>query len=468
MMPLNVVVAAAVAVVLLSGLLASSFILSRPPALLRRTKTRNRRSSISNNIQQQQQQQCCRGMPSSSSPSAAASDDTEDVGSATPTLSSSVVTLERGMYQTRLGSIGYLKTTTAAASKDNGDPPPPILCFHSSPRSFDEFVEVMPRLATGTSQRRLVAAIDCPGYGISPNPTQPCTIDEIADAYMELVDHDQRLLLLRRRPFIMIGSLFGNYIAMSIASRYPDRVCGMICTNLYYNPRPATPLVNQRRRAAVQQETVEERGNEEENDKKMQSTSQPPSSPTTCWELEEDGSHLVALHNKRKSFLDSDLNARVVLSEYTHQLNQRQMRLSGAATMMGTNSIIRDYDTYDLPGAVSTLLSSSSSQPGNNLPFPILAIKGVACMDLFDRLGLEGNTRFDQTVQLFKKKDDNNDACGDGTSSSSMKQQHQPQQAVAPVLRVAQMTGPHSTVNLINQDPDQFAALCNTFIAEDV
>eukprot|EP00547_Thalassionema_nitzschioides_P017047 CAMPEP_0194251530 /NCGR_PEP_ID=MMETSP0158-20130606/25585_1 /TAXON_ID=33649 /ORGANISM="Thalassionema nitzschioides, Strain L26-B" /LENGTH=89 /DNA_ID=CAMNT_0038988687 /DNA_START=71 /DNA_END=337 /DNA_ORIENTATION=+ len=76
-------------------------------------------------------------------------------------------TISRGMVPTSLGGIGYLICNGSSSSSSSL----PIFCFHGSPRSSDEFLEVLPLLAA-SSGGRMVVALDTPGYGVSENPPQ--------------------------------------------------------------------------------------------------------------------------------------------------------------------------------------------------------------------------------------------------------------------------------------------------------
>mmetsp|Transcript_7075 Transcript_7075/g.8186 ORF Transcript_7075/g.8186 Transcript_7075/m.8186 type:complete len:184 (+) Transcript_7075:52-603(+) len=116
---------------------------------------------------------------------------------------------KRGMVQTALGSIFYLlndgkiPSANTDTSNSNIAGKTPILCFHMSPRSSDEYLEVLPLLAAGTSpigddgtttteqdaiSGRVVIAFDIPGYGASENPPRSCTIDEISDVILMAAD----------------------------------------------------------------------------------------------------------------------------------------------------------------------------------------------------------------------------------------------------------------------------------------
>ena len=128
------------------------------------------------------------------------------------------------MVQTTLGAIGYLicdgtKLSPTSAPSLSGPTLNPILCFHGSPRSSDEYLEVLPLLA---ESGRKVIAIDTPGYGISENPNKSCTMDDVADAMLEVAE------TLGVGRFITLGSLMGNFQSISLASRHPNRVDALV------------------------------------------------------------------------------------------------------------------------------------------------------------------------------------------------------------------------------------------------
>lgn len=296
--------------------------------------------------------------------------------------------LRRGMVPTDLCSIGFLDTLPTV--DDNAISSPrnslPILCFHSSPRSTDEFFDVMPFLSTGG---RRVVAMDTPGYGISENPHRSCSVDDIADAFLQVADS------LGIDEFIVMGSLMGNFMAVSLASRYPDRVKGCVCANLYHFPSSPSSR------------------NEKEQD--PQGSLPIPDS----WELKQDGSHLVDLHNKRKAWLDDELNVRVVQSELTYLVNRRLRYAAGVN--------IQSVSSFDFVSAAKAVVC------------PTLCIKGRECCHFFDKIGQHGTDRF------------NTGSAAMGESSNRLAQ-------------VVEINGPLSTINMINQAPSDFAIVVNHFL----
>jgi hypothetical protein len=352
---------------------------------------------------------------------------------------------KRGMIQTALGSIFYLlhdgRSNNNESSVDNNNIKAPILCFHMSPRSSDEYSEVLPLLAEhdgdgdGTSSGRIVIAFDTPGYGSSENPLKSCTIDEISDAFLEAADK----LLLEcdeqeqdnksknesiSNEFVTIGSLMGNFFCVSIASRYPERVKGAILTNIWFNP------------TSTKAEADDDIGTEISADNKKDSAIK--SDPFI---LKDDGSHLMELHQKRSSVLDNELNLRVVHTEMSYLVNRRKRYPLGIS--------IQDPNTYDFIGACHKIVGDRSKNNNNK----ILCIKGEGYTEMFDKFGLDGSKRFDNACQLLRNNNNNNDDNDEQNNNNG-----------ALVVQVETLTGDKSTLNLINQMSNEFAILCNIFL----
>jgi pimeloyl-ACP methyl ester carboxylesterase len=282
----------------------------------------------------------------------------------------------RGMVKTRLGGVGYIISGGSRPALA------PILCFHSSPRSSDEFRDVIPLLA---AMGRRVVALDVPGYGISENPRQSCFLDDIADAFLQVADS----LLIEQ--FVCIGSLsMGNFIASSLASRVPNRVLACIHANLFYHPSSSTKKDDRAKPAVEFGVPISD-----------------------YFELKEDGSYLIELHNKRK-WLDPELNLRVIQSEIEYLVNHRAQHALGVS--------IKDQADYDFEGAA------------RKIRCPTLCIGGEMALAYFDAKGMGGTQRFDTACRLI------------------------------PHCEVSTLTGPRSTINMINQSPQEFASLCTTFL----
>jgi pimeloyl-ACP methyl ester carboxylesterase len=145
-------------------------------------------------------------------------------------------------------------TATAAAAAVTTTFATPIVCFHSSNRSSDEFLNVLPLFAdnnsnnnnnnnnnkVGGGEGRIVIAIDILGFGNSSNPVsynKTSSIDDITTCLL-LEVCDKLLLLLgdskqQSKQFIAIGSKdIGCYIATSLICRYPNRIQSCVLVNL--------------------------------------------------------------------------------------------------------------------------------------------------------------------------------------------------------------------------------------------
>jgi len=112
----------------------------------------------------------------------------------------------RHFFNTQFGDVHYMDVGSSQA--------PPIILLHQTPRSIDEFAEVIPLLAV----EHRVIAMDNPGYGCSDIPPRQPTVEEYADTVVELMDH------LEISRAVLVGHHTGGILAVDIAARYPDRV----------------------------------------------------------------------------------------------------------------------------------------------------------------------------------------------------------------------------------------------------
>lgn len=124
--------------------------------------------------------------------------------------------MRRHLIDTRMGQVhcveGGAGTTT------------PLLLLHQTPRSVDEFAEVLPLLAAG----RRVVALDTPGYGCSDRvPGQP-TIADYASAAREALD------ALGIDRVIVVGHHTGAVIAVEMAAAWPERIERVVLSGPVY------------------------------------------------------------------------------------------------------------------------------------------------------------------------------------------------------------------------------------------
>ncbi|NER19969.1 MAG: alpha/beta hydrolase [Symploca sp. SIO1B1] len=98
----------------------------------------------------------------------------------------------------------------------------PLLLLHMTPRSGEEFRELMPILA----ENRCVIAMDLMGLGDSDKPPRVYSVADYAKTAIALWDE------LGITKSSILGSLTGGYIAGEIAAAYPERVDKLILANV--------------------------------------------------------------------------------------------------------------------------------------------------------------------------------------------------------------------------------------------
>ena len=156
---------------------------------------------------------------------------------------------KRGYANTAKGQIHYLEM-------GDGEP---VLLLHQTPRSSDEFLEVLPLL----SKKFRVIAMDTIGFGNSYKPKKPITIEDCAEAVLDFLD------AVKIKQTHLVGHHTGAVIAAEVAVSYPKRIKKLVLSGC--------PLINEERRRAHKSSM--------DADKER-----------------EDGSHLVSLWQRRRSF----------------------------------------------------------------------------------------------------------------------------------------------------------------------
>jgi pimeloyl-ACP methyl ester carboxylesterase len=140
------------------------------------------------------------------------------------------VTLIRKSYaDTRHGQIHYV---------EDGRPGPEdaVLLLHQTPRSWDEYRDVIPLLAP----RHRVIAPDTLGFGSSTSPAGPWSIELFADGVEDLAD------ALGLQRIAVVGHHTGGVIALELAARRPDLVTALVLSGVPYVDAPRRELVSQR------------------------------------------------------------------------------------------------------------------------------------------------------------------------------------------------------------------------------
>ncbi|WP_216896865.1 alpha/beta fold hydrolase [Nocardia alni] len=159
--------------------------------------------------------------------------------------------LAANYVDSRFGRLHYVE-------QGAGDP---VLLLHQTPRSWTEFIDVLPLL--GATHR--VIAMDTVGYGGSAKPDDDQSIEQFADGVEDLVNG------LGLDSFHLVGHHTGGVIAVEVAARLGARVRGLVLS--------ATPFITAEKRArAVWRRPID-------------------------WvKPMPDGSHLVELWNRRREY----------------------------------------------------------------------------------------------------------------------------------------------------------------------
>lgn len=102
----------------------------------------------------------------------------------------------------------------------------PLILLHQTPRSVDEFREVLPFLA---AHRRTIA-LDNPGYGCSDRVEGQPTVADYAGAVVDVLD------ALEIDKAVFVGHHTGAIVSIELAAAFPERVervvlSGPVCTD---------------------------------------------------------------------------------------------------------------------------------------------------------------------------------------------------------------------------------------------
>ncbi len=117
----------------------------------------------------------------------------------------------------------------------------PVLLLHQTPRSWDEYRDVLPLLA-GAGFRAI--AMDTPGFGDSPPLEGMPSIERWSESAFDLLD----ALALERAA--VVGHHTGAVVAMEMAAARPSRMAALVLS--------ACPFVDAARRAAHGKRVIDE------------------------------------------------------------------------------------------------------------------------------------------------------------------------------------------------------------------
>jgi pimeloyl-ACP methyl ester carboxylesterase len=117
----------------------------------------------------------------------------------------------RGYADSSFGQLHYVEQGTGE----------PILLLHQTPRSADEFREVLPRLA-GSSR---AIAMDMLGFGLSATVPAPQSIEQMAAGALALLD------ALGVDTVAVMGHHTGGAVAVELAASAPERVRAVVLSS---------------------------------------------------------------------------------------------------------------------------------------------------------------------------------------------------------------------------------------------
>ena len=124
------------------------------------------------------------------------------------------VTVHRNFADTPEGQIHY---ATAGQGK-------PVLLLHQTPRSWDEYRDVLPIIGT----RYRAIAMDTLGFGDSYQPRRPASIELYARGVIQLLD------ALSVEGASIVGHHTGGVVAVEVAAVYPERVEKLVLSSTPY------------------------------------------------------------------------------------------------------------------------------------------------------------------------------------------------------------------------------------------
>lgn len=242
--------------------------------------------------------------------------------------------MRHGFADTRFGQVHYVE-------EGAGDP---VLLLHQTPRSSDEYRDVLPVLG----RRFRAIAPDTPGFGLSDGPSGPWSIELFAAGVLDLCD------ALGLARVALVGHHTGAVVATEIAAAAPERVRALVVSGM--------PYVDAARRHRV-------------------ATGRPPIDHV---ERRADGAHLRQLWDNRAPYYPADRpdllerlvrDAVVVIDrvEEGHEaVNRYRMEDRIGAVRAATLVLCGEHDTFSLPdvdpilaaipGAVAEVL------PGTGVP----------------------------------------------------------------------------------------------------
>jgi len=201
------------------------------------------------------------------------------------------------------------------------DDAPAVVLMHQSPRSVDEYRDVIGLLA----ERFRVLALDSLGFGWSVRPPRPASVEQMAAAAAEVV----RAVLPGRRVHV-VGHHTGGVVAVELAASAPDLVASLVLSGV--------PWVDGPRRAVTAHRT-----------------------PIDLVRRTDDGTYLLELWGKRAPYYPPDrpdLLERLLIDQLSvldrveeGHVAVNAYRMEDRAPLVGVPTLVvcGELDTFSLP-----------------------------------------------------------------------------------------------------------------------
>ena len=133
--------------------------------------------------------------------------------------------MRRAYASTRIGQI-HLRFLDPRRKTESA----PLVCLHPFPYSGSFFETIAPLV----SDRRMVCAPDCPGFGGSDAPAKMLSMEELAETVLEAL---ARAPELEEGPVDLMGFHSGCLLAVEMARLEPSRVRRMAIVDVpYFTP----------------------------------------------------------------------------------------------------------------------------------------------------------------------------------------------------------------------------------------
>ena len=123
--------------------------------------------------------------------------------------------MKRAFFDTPDGQMHY---------RSDGEGNPPLVLLHQTPRSSDEFSEMMHILG----RKRRAIAVDLIGYGDSDKTTKYYGAEDYAKMVIMLLDH------LSIMKATVVGHHSGTKIAIELATAFPERLEKLVLIGPYF------------------------------------------------------------------------------------------------------------------------------------------------------------------------------------------------------------------------------------------